>query len=119
MQSKLINKTRNETLNDSLVPAVANDSGQLKKGNVSFSRVKRTATKKLMNNGDAFSNYVNAELKVDEAFITDNRVARKRKKPYAETVRYENTLTCANTTDLSKFYCKLQSNLSTADTCGS
>ena len=66
MQSKLVNKTKNETLNDSLVPAVANNSGQLKKGNVSFSQSKRTATEKLMNSGDAFSNYVNAELKVDE-----------------------------------------------------
>ena len=66
MQSKLVNKTKNETLNDSLVPAVANNSGQLKKGNVSFSQSKRTATEKLMNSVDAFSNYVNAELKVDE-----------------------------------------------------
>ena len=91
-QSKLVYKTRKETLNDSLVPAVVNDSGQLKKGNVSFSQLKRTATKKLMNSGDAFSNYVNVESKVDEAFIADNHIARKKKNSYAEAVRrYDNT----------------------------
>ena len=66
MQSKLVNKTKNETLIGFLAPAVANNSGKLKKGNVTFSQSKRTATEKLMNSGDAFSNYVNAELKVDE-----------------------------------------------------
>ena len=79
-QSKLVNKTRNETLNDSFVPAVANDSGQLKKGDVSFSQLKRTATEKLMNSGDVFTNFVNAELKVDEIFTTDNQTARKKEK---------------------------------------
>ena len=31
-----------------------------------------------MNSGNAFSNYVNAELKVDEIFTMDNRKARKK-----------------------------------------
>ena len=53
-QSKLVNKTRNEILNDSFAPAVASDSGQLKKGDVSFSQLKRTATEKLMNSGMHF-----------------------------------------------------------------
>ena len=66
-------------MSDYLVPAAANDSGQLKKGNVGFSQLKRTATEKLMNSGDAFSNYVNTELKVDTTFIPDNRTARKKK----------------------------------------
>ena len=44
IQSKLVNKTRNETINDCLFQAVANDSIQLKKGNVSFSQLERTAT---------------------------------------------------------------------------
>ena len=48
-----------------------------------------------------FSNYVNAELRVDETLITDIRIARKKKKSYAEAVRYDNTLTCANTTYFS------------------
>ena len=47
-----------------LVSAVANDSGQLKKGNVS--QLKRTAIDKVMNSGDAFSYYVNAESKADK-----------------------------------------------------
>ena len=98
IQSKLLNKTRNGTTNDSLFQADANDSIQLKKGNVSFSQLERTATEKLSNSGDAFSNFVNAKLKVDETFITDNRIARKNKKSYAEAVRYDNTST--NTTDL-------------------
>ena len=79
MQSKLVNKTRNETINDSLFRAVAKDNGELKKGNVSFSQLKRTATEKLMNSEDVFSNFVDAKLKVDETFITDNGIARKRK----------------------------------------
>ena len=77
-QAKLVNKARNETLNESLVPAVANDSAHLKKDHVSFSPLKRTATKKVINSGNAFSNYVNAELKVDEIFTMDNRKARKK-----------------------------------------
>ena len=60
-----------------------------------------------MNRGDSFSNFVNDKLKVDETFITDNHIARKKKKSYAEAVRYDNTSTCANTTDLSKIYCEL------------
>ena len=79
MQSKLVNKTRNETLNDALVPAVANDIGQSQKGNVSFSELKRTATEKLINSVDVFSNYVNAKLKIYETFIIDNCIARKGK----------------------------------------
>ena len=63
------------------------------------------ATEKLGNSGDAFSNFVNAKLKVDETFITDNWIARKNKKSYAEAVRYNNTST--STSDLSKNYCKL------------
>ena len=74
-----------------------------------------------MNSEDAFSNFVNAKLKVDETFITDNRIARKNKKSYAEAVRYDNTSTCANTTDLSKIYCELlaceKSNSSNLGTC--
>ena len=46
-----------------------------------------------MNSGNAFSNYVNAELKVDETFITENCIAKKRKN--------------ANTADLSRIYCEL------------
>ena len=107
IQSKLVNKTSIETINDSLFRAVVKDSIQLKKGNVSFSQLKRTATEKLRNSEDGFSNFVNAKLKVDETFITDNRIARKNKKSYAEAVRYDNTSTCANTTDLSKIYCEL------------
>ena len=80
IQSKLINEIRNETINDSLFQAVANDSIQLKKGNVCFSQLEKTATEKLRNSGDAFSNFVNAKLKVDQTFITDNRIARKNKK---------------------------------------
>ena len=107
IQSKVVNKTRNETINNSLFQAGASDSIQLKKGNVSFSQLERTATEKLRNSGDGFSNFANARLKVDETFITDNRIARKNKKSYAEAVRYDNTSTCANTTDLSKIYCEL------------
>ena len=107
MQSKLVNKTRNETLNDALVSAVANDIGQSQKGNVSFSQLKRTETEKLINSVDVFSNYVNVKLKIDETFITDNRIARKRRKSYAEAVRYDNTLICANTTGLPKMFCEL------------
>ena len=77
-QAKLVNKTRSETLNDSLVPAVANDSAHLKKDHVSFSPLKRTATNKLMQSGDAFSNYVRAILKVDKIFIMHNHIARKK-----------------------------------------
>ena len=80
MQSMLVNKTRNENINDSLFRAVAKDSGQLKKNNVSFSQLKRTATEKLMNKGVAFSNFVNAKLKVNETFVTNNPTARKKKK---------------------------------------
>ena len=75
----MVNK-RNETINDSLFQAVANDSIQLKKGNVSFSQLERTATEKLRNSGDAFSNFVNAKLKVDETFITDNLIAKKKQE---------------------------------------
>ena len=56
-----------------------NSSGQLKKGNVSFSQLTRMATEKLVSSGDAFSNYVNAKSKVDETFTTDNRITRKKK----------------------------------------
>ena len=106
IQSKVVNKTRNETINNSLFQTDANDSIQLKKGNVSFSQLERTATEKLSNSGDGFSNFAIAKLKVDETFITDNRIARKNKS-YAEAVRYHNTSTCANTTDLSRIYWKL------------
>ena len=61
-----------------------------------------------MNSGDfvgAFSNYVNAYLKVDETFIIDNQIARKKKKSYAEAARYDNILTCTNTIDLLNVYC--------------
>ena len=92
-QSKLVNKTRNETLNDFFAPAVANDSELLKKGDVSFSQLKEQRPK-LMNSGDAFSNFCNAELKVDEIFTTDKRIARKNKNSYSEAVRYDNTLIC-------------------------
>ena len=92
--------------NDSLFQAFAKDIIQLKKGNVSFSQLKRTATGKLINSGDAFSNFINLKLKVDETFITDNQISRK-KKSHAEAVRYDSTSTCANTTDLSKIYCEL------------
>ena len=74
-----------------------------------------------MNRGDSFSNFVNDKLKVDETFITDNHIARKKKKSYAEAVRYDNTSTCANATDLSKIYCELlaceESNSSNSGTC--
>ena len=79
IQSKLVNKTSIETINDSLFRAIVKDSMQLKKGNVSFSQLKRTAAEKLMNSGDAFPSFVNAKLKVDETFITDNRIASKKK----------------------------------------
>ena len=79
-QLKLVNKIKSKTSNDSLVPAVPYNSGQLKKVNVSFSQFKRTTTKKLMDREDELSNYVNAELKVDETFIIYNGIARKRKK---------------------------------------
>ena len=73
----------------------------------------------MSNSGDAFSNFVNAKLKVDETFITDNRIARKNKRSYADAVRYDNTST--NTTDLSKIYCELlaceKSNSSNSGTC--
>ena len=62
IQSKLVNKTRNETINYSLFQALANDSIQLKKGNVSFSQLEKTVTEKLSNSGDAFSNFVNTKL---------------------------------------------------------
>ena len=39
-----------------------------------------------MDSGDAFSNYVNAELKVHETLITNNRIGRKKKKSYAKAV---------------------------------
>ena len=60
-QTKLVNKSRSETLNDSLIAAVAKDSGHLKKVHISFNRLKRTAAKKLMNCGDVFPNYVKGE----------------------------------------------------------
>ena len=69
-RSKLVYKTRSKILNDHLVSAVANDSRQLKKGNFSFSQLKRTAIDKVMNSGDAFSYYLNAESKIDTTFIT-------------------------------------------------
>ena len=47
----------------------------------------------------------NAKLKVNETFITENRIARKNKRSYADAVRYDNTST--NATDLSKIYCEL------------
>ena len=107
------------SINDSLFRAVAKDSGQVERGNVTFIQLKRTVMEKLMNIGDAFSNFVNAKLKVDQTFITDNRIARKNKKPYVEVVSYENTST--NTTDLSKIYCELlaceKSNSSNSGTC--
>ena len=120
IQSKHLNKTRNENINDSLFQAVANDSIQLKKDNViSFSQLERTATEKLSNSGDAFSNFVNAKLKVDETFKTDSRIARKNKRSYADAFRYDNT--AANTTDLPKIYCELlaceKSNSSNSGTC--
>ena len=87
-QSKLVNKTRNETLNYSLVPAVTNDGTHLMK-DVSFSQMRRTATRKLMNSGVAFSNYINAELKVNGTLITDICIAR-----------YDNT-------DLPNVFCEL------------
>ena len=74
-----------------------------------------------MNREDAFSNYVNAKLKVDETFITDNCGSRKMTKSYVEAIRYDNTLTCANTTDLSMIYCELlaceKNNYSNSGTC--
>ena len=91
IKSKLLNKTRNGTINDPLFQAGANNSIHLKKGNVSFSQLERTTTEKLSNSGDAFSNFVNAKLKVDQTFITDNRIERKREAFYAEAVRYDNT----------------------------
>ena len=41
-----------------------------------------------MNSGDAFSNNDNAELKVHETFITDNRIARKKKRSYAKAEEF-------------------------------
>ena len=74
-----------------------------------------------MNSGDTFSNFVNAKLKVDETFMTDNCIARKKKKSYTEAIRYDNTSTCANITDLSRIYCELlaceKSNSSNSGTC--
>ena len=68
-----------------------------------------------------FSNFAYAKLKVDETFIIDNRIARKKKNSYAGAVRYDNISTCANTTDLSKIYCELsecqKSNSSNSGTC--
>ena len=43
-QLKLINKTRGETLNDSLILALANDSARLKKGYISLSLLKKRKT---------------------------------------------------------------------------
>ena len=99
-QSNLVNRTRSETLNDSIIPVFANGSIRLKKDRISFSPLKKTETKKLLNNGCAFSNYLHAELNVDETSIADNRIGRK-KKSHTEAIRYGNTLTCTNTTDLS------------------
>ena len=74
-----------------------------------------------MSSRHAFSNFVNAKLKVDETLITDNRIKRKKKKTYGEALRYDNNSTCANTTDLSKIYCELltceKSNSSNSGTC--
>ena len=57
-----------------------------------------------MNSGDAFSNFVKAELKVEDTFMTDNSIAKKKrkkkKKSYTPAVRCDNTSSCANTTDL-------------------
>ena len=76
-------------------------------------------TEKLSNIGDAFSNFGNAKLKVDETFITDNQIARKNKKSYAEAVGYDNTST--DTNDLSKIYYELltceKGNSSNTGTC--
>ena len=80
IQSKVVNKTKNETISNSLFQAGENNIIQLKKGNVSFSQPKRTTTEKLRNSGDGFSNFANAKLKVDETFITENRIAKKKKK---------------------------------------
>ena len=89
------------------------------KGNVSFSQLERAAIEKLRNSGDAFSNFVNAKLKVDETFITDNQIATKNKKSYAEALSYDKTSTKTN--DLSKIYCELlaceKSNSSNSGTC--
>ena len=62
-QSRQASKTRGKTLNESL----------------RFSQFKRTVIKKLMNNGCSFSNYVDAESKVDVTFVTGNCFARKKK----------------------------------------
>ena len=74
-----------------------------------------------MNSGDAIQHYVNAELKVDQTFIRDNPIARKKKKSYAEDVMYHNSFTCANTSDLSKIYNELlaceKSNSFNSGTC--
>ena len=74
-----------------------------------------------MNSGDAIQHYVNAELKVDQTFIRDNPIARKKKKFYAEDVMYHNSFTCANTSDLSKIYNELlaceKSNSFNSGTC--
>ena len=43
-QLKLINKTRGETLNDSLILALANDSARLKKDYISLSLLKKRKT---------------------------------------------------------------------------
>ena len=102
----MVNKTRSKTSNNSLVPAVAKDSGQLKKVKVkvSFSQFKITTTEKIMDRKDTFSNYVHAEIKVDETSKTYNCVARKNNRKYAKAVRYFNTLTYGNTTDLLQIY---------------
>ena len=74
-----------------------------------------------MNSGDAIQHYVNAELKVDQTFIRDNPIARKKKKSYAEDVMYDNSFTCANTSDFSKIYSELlaceKSNSFNSGTC--
>ena len=104
IQSNLVNKTRKEPINDSLFGAVIKDSIRLKKGNISFNQLKRTVTEKLMSSEDAFSSFLNAILKVDDTFITDKCIAKKRKKSYSEAVWYNNTSACENTTDFSKIY---------------
>ena len=37
----------------------------------------------MINNRNLFPSYVDANLKADKTFITDNRIASKRKKSYA------------------------------------
>ena len=53
-QLKLINKTRGETLNDSLILSLASDSARLKKDDISLSPPKKRKTEKLLNNGTHF-----------------------------------------------------------------